>query len=1338
MTDDTEEEALEDRVASLQSDSPTVAPTTNSNSSTEISTIKISKPIVRLHTKEIGRTNVFIDTGSSITLVKSKYINVEELKPYKGIIKTANNSQLKTLGSCNLTLMFPVGPKFKTCKLRVVVVDEANFPGHVLFGTDVLSKINAKLNFENNLLNINLDNTELELKLINKTILKSECIHHVKEENMTGDLIPIILKKKVKIKPNCMQLLKGQIDVPNKSIVNVLKGSQPVGCPIIADSVNEVNNKNIVLAVYSSSKKEYTIPGGTRVAFATLLENEHELVNTMSTLLPTELITIEDNNFPPIMENDVPPTPILSPPDRSRLLKLLNKRRKAIALAQEPLGRTDVIEHAIRLKNNAPIYAKPFPIAHSQIAGLKKSINEMKEKNVIETSKSPWNFPIILVKKKDGSLRPCIDFRRLNLETIPDPFPIPRIDEILKDLNGNSYFTNLDLESAFWQVPLREEDKEKTAFTDGSQRYQFCVMPFGAMNSPATFQRLMNSVLIGILGEGALVYLDDLLLYSNNINDHFKLLDQVLDRLVKAGLKIKLSKCNFFKNKIDYLGHTISGEGVRISESHIIQIKNYVEPTNLKELRSYLGLISYFRKFLPRLSDVVKPLQQLIKNDVPFVWGKAQQLAFNQSKEILTKTITLKFPKYTQPFYLSVDASSHALGAVLLQEHENFLCPVSFASKTLNETERRYSTTKREALAVVWGLKKFRYLILGYDVTILTDHLPLVSLFRKNVPSGTLGRWAVIAQEFQPRLKYIKGKSNILADCMSRLPIAHVENAPEAIDPEEFPEHVASLDIDITPAFTSPAWSVEEMVQAQEGDSDINKIKLYLQSLRNSDGTSHKTPRFYEKEGLNAPYYFLEKDLVWRAVLKDNDEWYFQLMIPSKMINKAISICHDGLLAGHTGIDRTLELCQRNFFFPHPKDAIKAFIDKCQICAKCKARAPPKIPLSKYPMPSFPFHTISFDLLSSLPVTTLGNKYILVVTDFLTRFILAFPLKTRTSAVVAETLFNGVFLPYSVPHVVLSDNAAEYTSALFKRFCELLKTKHARIAVYRPQANGLTERANSKILTILRIFCNLCPSNRWDEMIPAATAVINNSLNVTIGNSPHFALFHFQKRLFPQLPSCNGDRPKEEMIPLEKIIQSHHRALSYVRDNIETNTEKYIKHYRCGKMRMLPIGSMAYYKYIPKPGENYKLAPRFTGPAKVVSLARPNVYNLEHNDKIIQAHIDNIYSREAKPVSNPVETPSSGKPLSSVDLEVTPLELPPSSNTEMVLPPPLPTKRRYQKRIFPPRESPVVTRSKAKDMEKLEEGQENMMVEPEKIKSLDENVDHEAQNIEPQKKLFNI
>lgn len=451
-----------------------------------------------------------------------------------------------------------------------------------------------------------------------------------------------------------------------------------------------------------------------------------------------------------------------------------------------PLSFTNEVKHKIRTKNEDPIHIKAHRLPPAQKDEIRNQIDKMLKDNVIKKSFSPWSAPVHLVPKKIDSSgkqkwRMVIDYRRLNDITVDDKYPLPNINDLFDMLGDSMYFTTLDLASGYHQLEVEEEDRAKTAFSTPSGHYEFNRMPFGLKTAPATFQRAMDNVLRGLQGIHCLVYLDDVIIFSKSLQEHAEKLRAVFERFRETNLKVQLDKSHFLRKEVLYLGHTITEKGLKPNTDKIDAILKYPIPQTITEIKSFLGLVGYYRKFIKDFAKITKPLTNCLKKGQKIVLDDEYINSFESCKKILTNAPLLQFPNFNKPFILTTDASNHAVGAVLSQGTIGSDKPIAYASRTLSDTEARYSTIEKELLAVIWAVKYFRPYLYGNKFYIYTDHRPLAWLYSLNEPNSKLTRWRLRLEEYDFEIYYKKGAQNTNADALSRIKINCIDETSQAI-----------------------------------------------------------------------------------------------------------------------------------------------------------------------------------------------------------------------------------------------------------------------------------------------------------------------------------------------------------------------------------------------------------------------------------------------------------------------------------------------------------------------------------------------------------------------------
>jgi hypothetical protein len=507
--------------------------------------------------------------------------------------------------------------------------------------------------------------------------------------------------------------------------------------------------------------------------------------------------------------------------DEERLKKLILEYIDIFRSPNQKLTCTSKLTHRIITEDVSPICKRPYRVPYQRQEILKKEINKLLDDGVITESESPWSFPAILIEKKahpgeEAQFRLCIDFRTLNNITKTDFFPLPYLEDTIDRLAGASLFSTMDLASGYFQIPLHPDDQEKTAFSTFDNHYEFKRMPMGLKNAPATWQRFMNHIFANLSYKECLLYLDDVIVFSSdNIEEHLNRLRHVFEKMRESNLKFKPTKCHFLKKEVEYLGHIVTQEGYKPNPNKIEIVKNYPQPKKAKDIRAFLGLAGFYRKFVPNFSKISQPLTELTKNNVVFKWTELQQQAFEVLKHALVTPPILKYPCLNKEFILNTDASGTAIGAILTQKYDGIEHPVCYASRTLNPAERRYSTIERELLAVVWAVKKYRIYLTGVHFTIVTDHRPLKYLLTIKDPSSRLAKWAMFLMEYSFTIEYKPGRMHTNVDTLSRI----------KTEEEHESKVIATIQHEIQerPAI-SVIWSKPELAELQRKDAELRDI----------------------------------------------------------------------------------------------------------------------------------------------------------------------------------------------------------------------------------------------------------------------------------------------------------------------------------------------------------------------------------------------------------------------------------------------------------------------------------------------------------------------------------
>ena len=722
------------------------------------------------------------------------------------------------------------------------------------------------------------------------------------------------------------------------------------------------------------------------------------------------------------------PSSIAAVTSNDEVNKVLSRHAAVFAesLAARP-HRIHEIQHFIQT-TGPPVFARPRRLAPEKLRAAKKCFQEMEAQGICQKASSPWASPLHLVKKGDGSFRPCGDYRRLNIATVPDRYPLPNINDITSYLEGAAVFSKIDLLKGYFQLPMNKEDIQKTAITTPFGTYTFNYACFGLKNSGATFQRLMDSLFRDL--PFVVVYVDDILIYSRNMKEHLDHLDQVLKILEENGLVAKSDKCTFAATEVSFLGHTVSAKGLAVSNTKVQAIKDFAKPLVTKGLREFLGMITYYQRFLPGIAKTLAPLTNLLKgNPKPknkLSWSSATNAAFEDAKRQLQRATLLAFPSTHGALRLTTDASDVAIGAALEQLLDDTAKPISFFSRKLSPTEQRYSTFDRELLAIHDACRHFHHMIEGQEFTILTDHKPLVhAISKKTDPISARQRRQLSAiAEYNCNLQHVAGNDNTVADALSRSTIA-----------------TAELSLDIAEL---------QRLQKQEEQTARADNSLKLEFIEDNMG---------------------------RSILCDTSTSQPRPWIPVSLRKEAFNIIHN---LAHPSRKSTAAILSKRYVWPGIKKDAKHWARACLQCQTSKVTRHVDTGVGKFDQPSRRFGHIHVDIVGPLP-SSQSHRYLFTIIDRSTRWPEAVPMKNTQTADCVTALLNGWISRFGIPNIITSDRGAQFTSALWQDLAKRLGIQTTNTTAYHPESNGMIERFHRTLKAALMASCE---RSDWLSQLP--------------------------------------------------------------------------------------------------------------------------------------------------------------------------------------------------------------------------------------------------------------
>ena len=1164
--------------------------------------------VVRVNNR---RHLALVDSGCELSLAPNNMIDMNRLRPTTQNVFAANGTPIKVVGEADI-YMDVNGTQMSA---RVLVSPDVS---ELMLGITWLEEKRVVWNFSERVLIVD----GMSIPLQSRSSAK--------------------MCRRVYVQDATVLAPRTQVDVPVRSTLNNIRGSESDNWLLearqlrpglmLARTVLPDQHRGIVVRVINTTSEPQEVP------------QEFCLGN----LEPVEVCSDVDaraasvSTENPVSETDEPAAvdPVaelvqslpseLTDEQRCTVEELLRSYEDVFSKGEFDVGCTHLISHRIDTGQHRPVRQplRRHPTAYLQ--AIDEYVERLQENNIIEPSAGPWASNIVVVRKKDGRLRLCVDYRAVNSRTYHDSYPLPNVEATFDALSGASWFCTLDLRAGYHNIPVAEEDRDKTQFVTRRGTWRWRLMPFGLSTAPGTFQRLMDLVMSGLTYDSVLVYLDDLIIIGSSFDQLVERLEVVLARLRAANLKLNYRKCELFKRKVYFLGHVVSGAGVEVQPEKVDAVNDWPTPTKVSELRSFLGLASYYRRFIDSFSVIAAPLYQLMRKDSRFTWRDEQQLAFEQLKVALTTSPVLGCPQSEGTFCLDTDASERGLGAVLSQEQGGNERVLAYASRTLSAAERNYSITRKELLAVIFGLKKFRPYLIGRRFTVRTDHAALKWLRQTPEPMAQAGRWLAVMEEFDFDVQHRAGSRHLNADALSRRPHEVNEDDSTTVvsgaeirvvrrgltaDPNygvrsSMPASVNAVNDDSE----NKEWTVRsfaEIAELQQNDVDVGPIvRMRLQSA--------DQPPFdaIRSESKNTKIYWAQ----WpRLVIRDGVVYRvsfdkvgrpngLQLLTPTSLRCEIIDCVHTGLTGSHIGVARTMAQLSRRSWWTGWRADVRRQLKRCSRCSRYFRGTLPRQGQLQPTRVGDVFERLSIDLTGPHPKSRRGHVYILTVVDPFSKWCECIALRNKEATTIARALVEHVFCRLGCPLALLSDRGGKVDGQLMREVCRLLQIDKLRTSSYHPSCNAACERLHRTLNSLLGKVVSEKQVD-WDDHLPYVAAALRASPSEATGYSANYLVFG--REVNTPADIVYGLAQPEPVASYDEFVEGMRRkfvfAYDAAREQLRVAAARNKKYYDLkAKPKTFADNDLVYY-YNPRKcvGRSDKWATKSTGPFRVVTMLSP-------------------------------------------------------------------------------------------------------------------------------------
>ena len=1035
----------------------------------------------------------------------------------------------------------------------------------------------------------------------------------------------------VKIKKNTMTFvdgyLGGQEGRKKEILVEPLTGA---GSPKTVAAVYKMRNKGKI-AVLNVTDENITISKGSRLGQYAEIEEikcreSNEKIRELREGNPKiddliKKLKIEENEI--LKEN-----PVI----KDKLIQIIEEYSDVFSDPEGvEIGTTDLIEFSVELKEGArPVKQKLRPLNPKQRQSLRKQLDLWEKEGVIEESNSPWASPLVPAKKKStdpNAIRWAVDYRAINSMTVSDAWPIPSIEENLEKLQGAKFFSAIDASAAYHTVRVQKKSRPYLAFLTPWGTYQYRKMPFGAKNAGACYSRLVELAIMKLRSPNILAYLDDIICATQELETHVEELENVFKLHREAGIKIKAEKTHIIRPEVEYLGYMVSEEGVKMKPSYVEKIVNWPAPKTVKELNTVLGFLGYYRSFIPKFSELTNSMNAQ-KKEKTLVWTKEMNESFEALKQEFTKMPVRSYPDYQseEPFELALDFSAKNVAAILSQKQGGKERFIGAAGRKTTKYEKNYHSCKGELAAIIYGLRKFEHILKYKKFVIHTDSKALTYLQTMKKLTGIYFRWLSEIQEYDFEIRHRPGKKNSNCDAMSRCDHLEVPTREEEEEEEGYIHRLYTLVRKLerhSGAIRNLHRNNDRLIKSnlireQKNDEILRQVRKWvregeLPSKEEIRDQPEELKVYYQ----NFPLFKIKKGVLYRTKNLNNTEETgnkLQICVPEKLKPTTHVWSHSHVSAGHFGIQATLQRLKQKFYYPGMKKDSETRVKACPDCLAKIQRVKIRDCAHKPRKTGYVGEMLFVDLVGPMPVTRLGEKYILTIEDAYTRYVAAIPIPNKEAATVTKHLMDRYVSIFGTPSAIHSDQGKEFTSAVFTSMMDKLQVRKTTTPAYNPQSNGNLERFHRTLNSILRVFADR-EDTEWSQYLPSATLAYNTKQHSSTGITPFAGMFGRECRLPIDLiiPSPD-DKSKDINVHVKETLDRFKRMYNHVRNKNQAVIKRNAQLYT-GKTNELKVGTKVWYLAPRKvKGKPMKITDQWMGPFKITGKPTPVLVEITPSD----------------------------------------------------------------------------------------------------------------------------